>query len=139
MTTANLSRLLFLIHGFIVFCFLLTFYMGVSAGNGGEYWGKSKYREPFRAAGEAFDEGDYYFLRLDLVDSLGQRHREFPGAPACREHPYGPGVHTKANRFDSLHGLDSIVVARRYALAYNRSLAWNLLSEGLGVCVVDQW
>lgn len=130
----RIAKLLFAAIFLSIFSYIMVFSFVSMSGNGGEYWGFDGYVEPYVAASRAFDAGDTRFLKVDLVESNGNRLDNIPHVGACENHPFGVLNAFRPTIVGPMHDRDSIPLARKFALAYNSQMEWRLRNEKYFVC-----
>ena len=136
MNTEQIAKLLFATTVVTIFTYLLFFTSIGQAGNGGEYWGYDGFTEPYHAASDAYDRGDYRFLSIDLPDALGKRYQATPAYQHCENHPFGSAHALRVSSQVPLHGADSIRLATTFATRYNDVMAYSLVDKMGGRCEV---
>lgn len=122
----QIGKLVFATVFLSIFSYLLFFSSMGQAGNGGEYWGFSGYTEPRQAAAVSFDEGDYRFLEVTLIDEYGNLYQDAPAYQRCDNHPLGADNALHASATEPIHGLDSTRLAAAFARGYNQEMTWLL-------------
>ena len=132
----QIAKLLFATTLLSIFAYLLIFSSMSVVGNGGEYWGYDGYTEPWRAAGDSFEKGDYRFLKIKLPNANGILLNEVPGIYRCDNHPFGGDNFSRSGLSTPIHGVDSVRLATDFAYEYNLRMA-SLMEHELGlVCQV---
>lgn len=125
----RIGRLLFAVTVILVFSYLLVFYSLANAGNGGEYWGFSRNVEGADAARESFEQGDFRFLSVKMLDHTGKDVWYVPAVVKCADNPYGERAYSRRSDDKPLHGEKSFAIADRFAREYNRALAWEMRTQ----------
>lgn len=128
----RIANLLFATTILTIFCYLLFFTSMAYTGNGGKYWGFDGHLEPWRAAADAFEVGDYRFLEVALPDANGTPVRYVPLIAACESHPFGEDNMLRPSSSDPIHGPDSIRLASDFAYSFNSRMA-TFLEYELGI------
>lgn len=115
----RIANLLIALTLLSIFSYLVIFVSFSVGGNGGEYWGFDGQIEPHIAAAEAYDDGRYEFLALEMKQEMGGLARLSPRPLRC-ENRDGPIVTTvKHNQNGAIHASDSVRFATEFAKTYN--------------------
>ena len=119
----------------MIFFVLVLYTINTTVGNGGEYWGYDGSIEPYMAAAESFESGNYRFLDVNLPPYDDLLTDFVPGVMGCPQYSDSNELEVFRSSETLLHAADSVRLATGFARSYNQTMARALNRELDAGCV----